>query len=162
MTFEMPQGFMETGIMDNRQMSYDYAIKHTTKTFEVRFAIRSLNDLIKIYQEREKNKKPGDINTDPNNLYKPALQATVLNISGGRMAQINQFPLQAVKAEFNADWGATTFIEVGKEFGQNYQYCMVVAIHKANLADAYYFYLSDKQETINELIAPVFHSLKFK
>lgn len=162
MTFEMPKGFAETGIIANRQMNYEYAIKHNDKQFEVRFALRPLADLIKNYNELEKNKKPGDINLSPNKFYTAALQTTVLNISGGRMPQFNQFPPQAVKAEFNAEWGATTIVEVGKEFGQNYKYCMIVAIHKDNLADAYYFYLSDKQETINELIEPVFHCLKFK
>jgi hypothetical protein len=162
MTFEMPKGFAETDIIPNRQMSYDYAIKHGEKQFEVRFALRPLGDLIKNYTELEKNKKPGDINLSPNKVYTTSLQTTVLNISGGRMPQFNLFPPLAVKAEFNAEWGATTIFEVGKEFGQTYKYCMVVAVHKNNFADAYYFYLSDKQETINELIEPVFHCLKFK
>lgn len=161
MTFEMPKGFVETSVVANSRMNYDYAIKHETKHFEVRFALRPLNDLIKAYKELEKNKKDGDINLNPNKFYQTSLQATVLNISGGQMPQFSQFPPQAVKAEFNAEWGATSFFEVGKEFGQTYKYCMVVAIHKDNLADAYYFYLSDKQETINELAEPVFHCLKF-
>lgn len=162
MVFEMPKGFVETDIIANRQMNYDYAIKHMTKQLEVRFALRPLNNLIRSYTELEKNKKPGDFNIHPNRLYQTSLQTTILNISDGRTANFRQFPSQAVKAEFNADWGATAFIEVSKEFGQNYKYCMVVALHKDNLADAYYFYLSDKQETINELIGPVFHCLKFK
>lgn len=162
MMFEMPKGFVETSVIANKQMSYDYAIKHESKQFEVRFAIRPLTNLIKTYQEQEKSKKPGDVNIHPNRFYATSFQATVLNISGGLMPQLRQFPKQAIKSEFNAEWGATTFCEVAKEFGQNYKYCMVVAIHKDDLADAYYFYLSDKQETISQFIEPVFHCLKFK
>lgn len=162
MVFEMPKGFIETGIIENRQMNYEYAIKHETKAFEARFALRPLADLMKTYQELEKNKKSGDININPNQFFASSLQAIVLNISGGKMPRLQPFPPQAVKAEFNAEWGATTSFEVGKEFGQGYKYCMVVAIHKNNLADAYCFYLSDTQETMNELLRPVFHSLKFK
>jgi len=44
MTFEMPKGFAETGVITNKQMSYDYAIKHGEKQFEVRFALRPLGD----------------------------------------------------------------------------------------------------------------------
>lgn len=162
MIFEMPKGFVETGVITNRQMNYDYAIKHVEKQFEVRFALRPLGDLIKSFNELEKNKKSGDINVSPNKFYATSLQTIVLNISGGRMPKFNQFPPQAVKAEFNADWGATAIFEVGKEFAQAYKYCMIVAVHKDSLADAYYFYLSDKQKTLNELMEPVFHCLKFK
>lgn len=162
MTFEMPKGFVETTVIANKQMGYEYAIKHESKQFEVRFAIRPLSNLIKTYQEQEKNKKPGAVNIHPNRFYATSFQAIVLNISGGLMPQLSQFPKPAVKSEFNAEWGATTFCEVAKEFGQNYKYCMVVAIHKDDLADAYYFYLSDKQETISQFVEPVFHCLKFK
>lgn len=162
MVFRMPEGFTQTGVIANSQMNYDYAIRHTQKQFEVRFAIRLLSDQMQNFNTLEKNKKPGDINISPNKLYGASLQAIVLNISGGRMPQFQQFPTQAVKAEFNADWGATTVFEPAKAFGGTYKYCMVVAVHKDNLADAYYFYLADKQETINELIEPVFHCLKFK
>lgn len=162
MTFDMPKGFVETNVIANKQMGYDYAIKHESKQFEVRFAIRPLSNLIKTFQEQEKDKKPGDVSIHPNSFHATSFQATVLNISGGRMPQLRQFPKQAVRSEFNAEWGATTFCEVAKEFGQNYKYCMVVAIHKDDIADAYYFYLSDKQETISQLAEPVFHCLKFK
>ena len=162
LSFEMPKGYTETKIISNQQMNYEYAIKHPEKNFEVRYAIRPLEDLIKSFNESEKNKKTGDININPNQFFASSFQATCLNISGGQMPRVNQFPKQAVKLEFNADWGATTFMKVGKEFGQQYQFCMLIAIHKDNLADAYIFYLSDKQETISELVEPVFHSLKFK
>ena len=45
--------------------------------------------------------------------------------------------------------------------GQKYKYCMVVAIHKDNLADAYIFYLSDTKDEFLELMKPAFYSLIF-
>lgn len=162
LTFQMPTGFEETKTIENRQMNYEYAVKHPKKKFEVRYAIRPLDNLIRDYEEKEKNKKPGDINIHPNKLYSSLLQVTTLNISGGQLPEITVFDKQAVKQEFNADWGATTFVEVGKEFGQKYKYCMIVAIHKDNFADAYFFYLSDSKDGFDELMNPAFHSLKFK
>jgi hypothetical protein len=162
LTFQKPTGFEETKTIENRQMNYEYAIKYPKKKFEVRYAIRPLDDLLRDYEEKEKNKKPGDINIHPNKLYSSLLQVTTLNISGGQLPEVTVFDKQAVKQEFNADWGATTFVEVGKEFGQNYKYCMIVAIHKDNFADAYFFYLSDTKDGFDELMNPAFHSLKFK
>jgi hypothetical protein len=162
MTFQKPAELEETKIIENRQMNYEYAIKYPKKKFEVRYAIRPLDNLIREYEEKEKNKNPGDINIHPNQLYSSLLQVTTLNISGGQLPEIIEFEKEAVKQEFNADWGATTFVEVGKEFGQDYKYCMIVAIHKDNVADAYYFYLSDTKDGFDELMMPPFHSLKFK
>lgn len=162
LTFQKPTGFEETKIIENRQMNYEYAIKYSKKNFEVRYAIRPLDDLLHDYEDKEKNKKPGDINIHPNKFYSSLLQATTLNISGGQLPEVIEFGKEAVKKEFNADWGATTFVEVGKEFGQKYKYCMIVAIHKDNLGDAYFFYLSDTKDGFNELMKPAFHSLKFK
>ena len=161
MRFEMPKGFQETAIIPNKQMNYEYAIKHNEKNFEVRFALRPLDGLLKSYDEKESNKKPGDINISPNKFYTGALLATAMNISGGKMPKISPFPKEAVKTEFNADWGAITMVEVGKEFGQEYKTCMIVAIHKDNAADAYYFYLANDRQTLEELMQPVFHCLKF-
>ena len=158
LVFNSPSDLVPTKLIENRQMNYEYALKYPNKNFEVRYAIRPLDNLLNEY-----NKKTGSaISVNPNKLYGTSLQATVLNISGGNLSEIAQFDKNAVKQEFNADWGGTTFLEVGKEFGQNYKYCMVVAIHKDNLADAYIFYLSDTKEGFSELVEPIFHSLKFQ
>lgn len=162
LTFQKPAGLEETKIINNRQMNYEYAIKYPKKKFEVRYAIRPLDDLLRDYEEKEKNKNPGDVNIHPNQLYSSLLQVTTLNISGGQLPEIIEFEKEAVKQEFNADWGATVLVEVGKEFGQDYKYCMIVAIHKDNVADAYFFYLSETTEGFDELMTPAFHSLTFK
>lgn len=162
LTFQEPAGFVKTPTIENSQMNYEYAIKHPKKNFEVRYAIRPLDNLLRDHEEKEKNKKSGDIHIHPNKLCSSLLQMTTLNISGGQLPEVTVFDKEAVKQEFNADWGATTFVEVGKEFGQEYKYCMIVAIHKDNFADAYFFYLSDTKDGFDELMNPAFHSLNFK
>lgn len=162
MTFDLPDQYSETAPIENVQMNYDYALINTAKDFEVRYAIRPLDDLIKNYNEQEKNKKPGDVTIHPNKIYEAIFQAIVFNISGGKLSKIGAFDPQAVKKEFNADWGALTMVEAGKEFGQNYKYCFAIAIHKDNLGDAYYFYLANSQEDIKKNMLSAFHSLRFK
>jgi hypothetical protein len=161
MAFDKPKGLVETDPIENGQMNYEYALITENKDFEVRYAIRPLDELISKYNEDKKNGKPG-VAVHPNKLYSAAFEATVLNISGGQFPEPTIFDSEAVKEEFNADWGATNFIEVGKEFGQNYKYCVVVAIHKDNIGDAYCFYLSKTTENISSNMEKLFHQLKFK
>ena len=160
--FTQPENFTSVGIVDQNNMQYEYALKHNSKNFEVRCAIRPLDELIKTYDKKEKNKKEGDINIHPNTLYKTLLQSTTMNISGGYLPEMVVFDSLAVRQEFNADWGATTYVEVGNAFGANYKYCITVAIHKNNVADAYLFFLSDNTENFDDIMLTAFHSLKFK
>ncbi len=162
MTFDAPPKLVMQESIDNRQINYEYALKHLKKKFEIRYAIRPLDIQIEKYKEWEKNKKPGDISIHPNKLYNPMLQATLLNISGGQLPEINTFGKAAVAKEFNADWGATAFVSLDKEFGQDYKYCLVVALHKDNHADAYIFYLANDRNVILKNMEPVFHALRFK
>lgn len=162
MTFDQPSKYSETQPIENVQMYYDYALINDAKDFEIRYAIRPLDEMLKNYNEREKNKKSGGMNIHPNKLYAVTFQAIVFNVSGGKMAKISEFNPEAVKKEFNADWGAFTMVEVGKEFGQNYKYCFLVSIHKDNVGDAYCFYLSDTKEGITKNMQASFHSLRFK
>lgn len=159
--FTEPEGFFPVDIIENKNMPYEYALKHNSKNFEVRYAIRPLDELLKDYEKKEKNKKEGDINIHPNNLYKTLLQSTTMNISGGYLPEIVVFDSLAVRQEFNADWGATTYVEVRNAFGANYKYCITVAIHKNNVADAYLFFLSDNTENFDDVMLTAFHSLKF-
>ena len=160
--FTQPENFTSVEIVDQNNMQYEYALKHNSKNFEVRYAIRPLDELIKTYEKKEKNKKEGDINIHPNKLYKTLLQSTTMNISGGYLPEMVVFDSLAVRQEFNADWGATTYVEVGNAFGANYKYCITVAIHKNNVADAYLFFLSDNTENFDDVMLTAFHSLKFK
>jgi hypothetical protein len=164
--FRIPAGAVPVPVVANSQMSYDYAVRFASKGLEVRYAIRPLGPLLAEYRST-KHKKDSDI-IDPNELYSTLLMTVVANISGGQMPQINDFPAEAVRREFRADWGGTTLVPPSRQFAPSYKYCMVVALHKRNVADVYCFYLFNKQEAINDLMkAPTpdeaaFHALRFK
>ena len=162
MIFNQPDEYSETKTIDNPQMNYDYAIINNAKDFEIRYAIRPLDERIKNYNEQKTNGISGNSNIHPNELYVGTFQAVVFNVSGGKMSKISEFNPEAVKKEFNADWGALTMVEVGKEFGQNYKYCFLITIHKNNVGDAYCFYLTNTQEGFTKNLQAPFHSLRFK
>ena|SRR5438105_3056167 len=163
LAFVNPAGLVETPSIENPQMNYEYAMKYADKKFEVRFAIRPLDEQIKDYEEKEKTKKPGETNTNPNALYASLFKMTVLNISGGDFESMADLDKQTVKTEFNADWGAMAVLPIAmKEFGQSYKFCKVLAIHKDNVGDAFIFFLSDSKDGFDDLMKPAYHSLKFK
>ena len=105
----------------NRQMNWELAYRHPSKKFEVRYAIRPMDNHLKEYKKAEATKNPGDINIHPNKWFKSTFEATVLNISGGQLPEYGIFDKNAVKSEFNADWGATITVNVIKEYGHAFK-----------------------------------------
>jgi hypothetical protein len=162
MTFAAPDGFIEVPVVKNGQMHYEYALKDTSKNFEVRYSVAPLDSVFIQFNAMQKDGNTHMV-IGPNQLYYGAFVTTMANISNGTARHVGPFPADAVKNEFNADWGASSFCEVAGDFGKGYKYCTAVAIHKDNLADAYYFYLGNNLSdfTPNKLI-PIFHAMKFK
>lgn len=162
MSFEAPKGFIEMPLVKNGQMHYEYALKDTTRDLEIRYAIAPLDSIFIQFNQMEK--AGSHMVIGPNKLYYGAFLSTMSNISNGdRRPQIGAFPAQAVKEEFNADWGGSGFCDPGGEFGKGYKYCLGVALHKDSLADAYYFYLTNNMANFSQTsLIPVFHAMKFK
>ena len=165
MIFVAPEGMTETKCIKNKQMNYEFALKYPDKNFEVRYTIRPMDSALAQY---ERSQKKGDLMIHPNKWSATSFQATLLNIGlggteSGKLPDISYFDSTAVKNEFNADWGATAFVNLGEEFGgDKYKYCLAVIIHKDNIGDGYFFYLGDDNNKIGELMKSSFHSLRFK
>lgn len=161
MVFDSPDTLISTPVIYNRASGYEYAIKYPDKNFEIRYAVRPTDNLWREYEQNIKNIKKGDINTNPDSTFLSAFQTIILNVSG-KLPDITEFDRAAVKNEFNADWGGTVVVEPRKEFGQNYKYCMIVALHKSRKGDAYIFFLSDSTDGFNGMVVKAFHALRFK
>ena len=159
--FEAPKTLVPTAIIYNHAMSYEYALKYPDKNFEIRYAVRPSDNLWKEYMAAQKSKAKSAVNINPDSTYQSAFQTIIANASNGEFPKITEFQKEAVKREFNADWGGTVIIHPRKEFGQDYKYCMIIALHRSHAGDAYIFFLADKQEGFNDLVAPAFHSLLF-
>lgn len=163
MTFLPPKGYTKTKIFPNRQQDYVYALISPDKKVEVRYAIMPLDSMIAKYKRpREKD----EIMIDPNNLHETMFTVITLNtsmgaLSGGNPQEPSIFDSAAVMNEFGADWGATVGIPAGKEFGQDYKYCLIVALHKDDRADAWLFYLANDNKEIEQHLMDAFHSIRF-
>jgi len=162
---DQPEGFVKTEPIKNSAMLYEYAVIDTSKHIELRYAIRSLTERVKEYKKWLETKKEGEIRINPNTMLSATLMAIAMNIAGGsnKPPSIQQFPDPAVKKDFNADAGFFTIVTPTKNFGKDYKFCMVVAIHKEDIADAYTFILTDEMENLKKYITPtIFNALRFK
>lgn len=179
MTLTPPPGWVETPVIANGQMDYDYALRYPGHRLEVRYAVRPLAGMLAEFARSKKQKNVSMVN--PDKMYEQVFHTIVLNVGvGGQTSSdmaaalqvefakpLKEFPSAAVKAEFGADWGATELIQPGPDFGQTYRHCMLVGLHKNGAADAYCFYLFDDQKELTNVIfgdptKAVFHSLRFQ
>jgi hypothetical protein len=170
--FEMPENFDTVPVRPNRDMSYDLAIKSKTDSFEIRYAIRPLGKRIESFEKMAADTSNGRkvfAQAHPNKSYQTVFVTILLNTSLQPQAattpaipRFGAFKPEAVKNEFNADWGATSAYVPRTTFDSNYKNCMTVALHKDNAADVYIFYLFNDKETMTRLMPPAFHAMKFK
>lgn len=158
--FEMPADYKETYVKENKDLWYSFAIKDKKAEFEVRYTVWSLKPTIAEYKKCKLDTTCSMIN--PNVIYEGRIQSNVLNMTGGQDINIGPFPPQAVKKEFNADNGGSSFFQFNCGFGTGYKYGQMVYLHKDNVADVIITFMSNDKSTHSELMDKSFHSLKFK
>ncbi|GAB4148506.1 MAG: hypothetical protein Fur0041_22060 [Bacteroidia bacterium] len=158
--FEMPEGFRETVVRQNKDLWYSFAIKHKKEQYEIRYSVWSLKPALADYQKCLQDTNCKMIH--PNSIYLGRIQSNVLNMTGGQMWNIDPFPVPSVKREFNADAGGSSFFEFKCEFGKGYKYGQMVYLHKNDVADVIITYMSNDKKVHTALMEKAFHALKFK
>lgn len=160
LVFKMPEGFKETVVKDNQDLSYDFAICDKDTVFEVRYTIWPLAPLWADY--RKCKAEPGCMMVNPDNIYIGRAQANVINMTAGHSQNVSAFPTPAVKREFNADAGGSSFFELHCGFGKGYQYGQMVYLHRNGVADVIITYMSNDKSMHETLMNRSFHALKYK
>jgi hypothetical protein len=152
--FTMPDGFVTTNVKRNDNVFYQYAIKDKNSNFEIRIFIKSFKQI--------SGKKDGfDFNKYSYNF----LSSTSLNASGNvlpNIPQIDLFPEDAVKKDFNADWGATTAFAPKTEFGKGFNFCALNCIRLNDICEVYVFFMFDDVPKQKSLMEKSFLVMKFK
>jgi hypothetical protein len=179
LTLTPPAGWVETPVIANRVLRYDYALRYPGRRLEVRYAAEPLAPLLADYALGKTDKAHLQVN--PNELRGQFFIGTMLNVRGLKMEDaafdaayrveevkpLNVFPDKALKTEFGADWGALAPLVPSPEFGQTYKHCVLMGLHKTDAADAYVYFLYDDQKDLNEVVMgdpakAAFHSLRFQ
>ena len=158
--FTLPTDYEETFVKENNDLWYSFAIKDTKADFEVRYTVWSLKPTIAEFEKCKLDSNCFMVN--PNVIYKGLIQSNVLNMTGGQDWDIGAFPPQAVKKEFNADNGGSSFFEFNCGFGTGYKYGQMVYLHKDNVADVIITFMSNNKSKHSDLMDKAFHALTFK
>jgi len=151
MQYSIPSGFVVTPVANNVDVAYDFAIKSSTSKLEIRYRIWPV-DLT----------NHGGANR--NRIYPVMVHTMGLNISNGQTMQVKKYDPGDVRMEFGADGGATGTVRLDSKFGEGYKICMISAIHKDNLCDAYTFFLCDDPDVLMKALFAdrVYHALRFR
>src|SRR5690606_38495887 len=149
--FRMPEGYRSTPVRENPDLQYSFAIINDEKTMEVRYSIFPLAGLIAEYEKSKTD--PNLTMVNPNNIHKTVMMTNGLNMTGGQMVDIVDFPPQAVKREFNADYGGVGLVDqFNCEFGKGYKMAQFVLLHKDNVANVIITFLSHDKNTHSDLM----------
>jgi hypothetical protein len=162
MIFTGPDKYKRIDSIKNDKMNSDLAYMNPNEKLEIRYTIQPMDIKLKEYKEHLSKQDSGEYILHPNRYFQSAFKATLLYISDGAAPEYSIFSPSAIKSEFNADWGATALVNVGKEFEMGFKYCYIVFIHKDNLSDAYIFFLADDIKLINREMTKYIHNLKFR
>lgn len=161
MIFQMPDNYTETEVKKNEDVSYEFAVKSKKNKLEIRYAVFSLIQDVKEYQEWKNSKNKNGVTLDPNTIYEMFSFTVAANIAGSESFKKTVFDSESVKNEFNADWGASYLVECKSEFGKGYKYALITALHKDDVANAYIIFLFDDFDVAQSEIKTAFYSMKF-
>lgn len=171
----LPAGYQIVPPVPNRQVVYDFGMKHEKDPFEVR--VRFDPPLGPSPEQRreceEKNKKePGScemVGMDPE-VPSPAWALSMqMNLSQNFDAEsllrdFRFFPPKAVKNEFGADWGVSgpPFEIKDPDFAGPFKYCQLVQVHKNGIGSYSIFQLYNSVEDYLKLHQGAFYVVKFR
>lgn len=159
MTYSAPEGYTSVEPVDNPHMLYNYALKHATEKFEIRYAVHPMDESLKMYEEVNAS---GGKMINPNDYFPAVAVAASMNISN-RIFGSSPMPDDFANKYFNGDSGIYCLCEPKADFAKGYAFCTMVSVFKRDKAYAYYFFLFDDDTTLKKLFnSDDCHSLKFK
>ena len=164
MKLEKPLNMKETPVIKNDELYYQYAVKDSIMGFEIRYLVYPLQELVNKYNSPHPD--TGMTHLDPNMIHTNLLVMYSLKIQGKEMAvdafpEIKEINHATADLEFNADWAAQVNITPCDEFAQKYKYATILELHKDNIADAFVIFLYNDKDKYDDMMKPVFHTLRF-
>jgi len=154
--FTLPPGFGLTAPIPNDSVAYHCAIALPEPKLEIRYHIVALK------REPLPAGFTSVASVNLNAMHDTYLAALIYNVADRVLADPNPLPTEAVQAEFNANRGAICRLVLKPDaFSAGFNECMLLALHRDDLADVYIFYMFDKFEQVAEVMGNNFHTLTF-
>jgi len=156
MEYTLPPGFEEAPVEYNEILPYQYRVRSTDGTVEIRYTIFPLNRVEIEYDD------PHSSAPEPDHLFTLLFPGILTEISGWGHYKSKDYPPDEALRLFRADWAAVAALEVIPEYSPEYRQALVVAMHRNGYADAYQVYLGNDLKHIGAVAARVQASLRFK
>jgi hypothetical protein len=160
--FRMPEGYRKVRTHENPDMYYNFAIKNKKKKLEIRYTVLPLGSLSDLYNKSRTDTSIKAVKAD-SVFGKTMLMVNMLNISDTIYRDIVAFDPASVKNEFGADWGGFAMSQPRTTFAKGYKYCVIVGIHKNNVADGFITYLFDDIAAVtDDIYGADFYCMQFR
>ena len=146
----IPKNFKEVLVKDNPNVKYQYALKHDSLDFEIRFLVTDINTAL-------------DLPNDKRSLS--LFTSIVLNASGEvlpNIPKIEQLQDGLAKQEYNADWIASSSFFAKSKFSEGFKICSVLGVRKNSVAEFYIFFMIKDKEAALPLVSKYANLLKFE
>lgn len=158
--FELPAGFKAVAVRENPDLFYQFAIQPAKSGFEVRYSVMDLRSWVAKYEASLSD--TNQLMIHPDKIWEGMAMANGMNMTRGKMIDLQKFDPGAVKREFGADDGGVQFFFFQCEFGKGYKSGEVVYLHKNGVADVAITFLCKDEKKLLEWMRPAFHNLRFE
>jgi len=146
--FNIPEDFEAIQPKENDNFTYQYAIKHKSENFEIRY-----------YFKPSKNPRENTVEYAEDFLAVASLGISEEKLSN--LPQIDLFPEEGVKDEFNADWGGTAAFVPKSKFGEGYEFCSINSVMKKDIGQIFFIFMFSDYKTQSELPFKCYHTVRF-
>jgi hypothetical protein len=156
LTFRLPDNFSVVNVKANDRVRYTCAIVANSAKLELRYHI------VPLKPQPLPEGYTSIASADMNQLHLSHYVALIRNVADSVISNPSPFPDEAVRAEFGADWGAVCRLGLAQsEFAEGFAECMLMCLHRKDVADAYVFFLFDDFAAVSNLIESNFYTLLF-
>ncbi len=160
LVYEAPPGYRVVDVPKNERWAHVHALKSTSLEVEIRFgaAPKAVDERLAAACKGAPPCAAVPLKVDVEEMLKVA----VLGIAAATgETKIQEFPLDAVRDEFNAHWGGVVGFDVDPAFA-NYKHGVAVVIHREGRDSAMFVALFDGLgEAVEDERMRAFHALRF-
>jgi len=160
LTYEAPPGYRVVEVAPSERWAHVHALKSTSMAVEIRFgAAPEVVDIrLTAICEGATPCPAVPLKADVDAMLGIAVEG--MAVANGEI-KAKEFPLDAVRAEFNAHWGGAVAFDVDPAFA-NYKKGLAVVIHREGHPSAMFVSLFDEvSDAVEDERMRAFHSLRF-
>jgi len=154
--YTLPAGFEPVPVEYNDVLPYQYRVRSTDGTVEIRYTIFPL-DRVEIDYDDPHSSAP-----EPDHLFTLLFPGIITAVSGWGHYKSKDYPPDEALRLFRADWAGVAVLKPTPEYSPDYHQALIVAMHRNGHADVYQIFLGNDLKHIGEVAERVEASLRFK